>query len=152
MIKNDQIILNNRKARRDYFIVESIETGIELKGSEVKSLRDGKGNISDSFAKITNGEIFLYNLHISVYSHAGIDAPDPLRTRKLLLHKHQIKKITSQLSIGKHTLVPLKLYFKKGKVKVELALAKGKKQYDKRQSVKRREHEVEVKRFLNKRK
>lgn len=146
MIKGDGVIITNRKARRDYFILESIETGIELKGSEVKSLRDRRGNLNESFARIVNGEAFLYNLHISPYPFSKIEVLDPLRTRKLLLHKHQTQRLWGQLSVGKHTLIPLKLYFKKGKVKVELALAKGKRQYDKREAIRRREQEMEVKR------
>lgn len=148
MIKGNEVIITNRKARRDYFIVESLEAGIELKGSEVKSLRDKRGNLNDSFAKVVHGEIFLLNLHISPYSHGTLDAPEPLRTRKLLLRKSQIKKIAGNLTVGKQTLIPLKLYFKKGRVKVELALAKGKKQYDKRENIKRREHERVIQRSL----
>lgn len=151
MLKGDGIIVTNRKARRDYFILESIETGIALKGSEVKSLRDRRGNLSDSFARIINGEVLLFNLHISPYPFSKIEAPDPLRTRKLLLHKQQIHRLQGQLTAEKHTLIPLKLYFKKGKVKVELALAKGKAQYDKREAIRRREHELEVKRAIGRR-
>ena len=141
MIKGNEIIVTNRKAHRDYFVVEKIETGIELKGSEVKSLREKRGNLSDSFAKIVNKEVFLYNLHISPYEFNSIEIIDPLRTRKLLLHKHEIQKLATKLRVGKHTLIPLKLYFKKGKVKVDLALARGKASHDKRETIKRREHE-----------
>lgn len=151
MIKGDGIIITNRKARRDYFIIETIEAGIELKGSEVKSLRDRRGNLNDSFAKIVNNEVFLYNLHISPYPFSKIEPLDPLRARKLLLHKHQIQRLLGQLSVGRHTLIPLKLYFKKGKVKVELALAKGKTQYDKRQAIRRKEQELEIKRAIGRR-
>ena len=151
MIKGNGVIITNRKARRDYFILETYEAGIELKGAEVKSLRDTRGNLSESFAKIVGEEVLLYNLHISPYTHSSMDTPDPLRTRKLLLHKHEIQKLFSQLSIGKHTLIPLKLYFKKGKVKVELALAKGKVHYDKREAIKRREHEREMRRSIGRR-
>lgn len=151
MIKGDGVIVTNRKARRDYFILESFEAGMELKGSEVKSLRDTRGNLNDSFARIVSGEAFIYNLHISPYPFTKIEAPDPLRTRKLLLHKHQIQRLLGQLTVGRHTLIPLKLYFKKGRVKVELALAKGKAQYDKRETIKRKEQELEVKRAIGRR-
>jgi len=148
MIRGNEIIISNRKARRDYFILGTFEAGIELKGSEVKSLRNRRGNLNDSFARIINGEVFLFNLHISPYSFSTIESPDSLRTRKLLLHKHQVRKLFGILSTGGQTLIPLKLYFKRGKVKVELALAKGKKQYDKRDSIKRRQHDLEIKRYL----
>lgn len=148
MIEGDQIIITNHKARRDYFIQESFEAGIELRGCEVKSLRDKKGNLNDSFARIFNGEVFLYNLHISPYPFSQIETPDPLRTRKLLLHKHQIKKLIGELSSSGQTLIPLKLYFKKGKVKVEMGLAKGKRQYDKRATIKKREQDMEARRAM----
>ncbi len=151
MIKGDGIIITNRKARRDYFIVDSLEAGIELKGAEVKSLREKRGNLNDSFARVIQQEVFLFNLHISPYAQSSLDTPDPLRTRKLLLRKTQIRRLTGQVSVGKHTLIPLKLYFKKGKVKVELALAKGKKQYDKRDAIKRREHEKQMQQAMRKR-
>lgn len=151
MITGDGVIITNRKARRDYFILESIEAGIELKGSEVKSLRDRRGNLNESFARIVNNEALLYNLHISPYAFSRIEAPDPLRTRKLLLHRHQIQRLLGQLSVSRHTLIPLRLYFKKGRVKVELALAKGKKQYDKRESIRHREQELEVKKAIGRR-
>ena len=151
MIKGNEIIISNRKAHRDYFVLESFETGIELKGSEVKSLRNRRGNLNDSFARVVGGEIFLFNLHISPYSFTSIEPPDPLRTRKLLLHKYQIRKLFGCLSTGGQTLIPLKLYFKRGKVKVELALVKGKKQYDKREAIKRREHNLEIRRSLDRR-
>ena len=152
MIKGDGIIISNRKARRDFFIIESYETGIALKGSEVKSLRNRRGNLNDSFAKIVNNEIFLFNLHISPYEFSSIETPDSIRERKLLLHKVEIQKLKTKLKIGNHTLVPLKLYFKKGKVKVELAFAKGKAKYDKRESIKKREHNKEIRRHVLRRK
>lgn len=152
MISKDGIIVTNHKARRDYFISDTLEAGIELKGCEVKSLRDKRGNLNDSFAKIFNGEVVLFNLHISPYPFSRLEALDPLRERKLLLHKHQILKLLGQVSTGGHTLIPLKLYFKKGRVKVELGLAKGKTQYDKRETIKRREQDLEVKRVMNRRK
>lgn len=151
MIKGNGVIITNRKARRDYFIIDTIEAGIGLKGSEVKSLRDRRGNLNESFARIVNDEAFLYNLHISSYPFSKIELLDPLRTRKLLLHKHQIQRLLGHLSVGRHTLIPLKLYFKKGKVKVELALAKGKREYDKRETIRRKEQELEVKRAIGRR-
>jgi SsrA-binding protein len=151
MIEKDEVIITNHKARRDYFIQESFEAGIELKGCEVKSLRDKRGNLNDSFARLFNGELFLYNLHISAYPYTKIEPPDPLRTRKLLVHKHQIKKFIGELSTSGKTLIPLKLYFKKGKVKVEIGLAKGKRQYDKRETIKKREQDLEARRAMKNR-
>lgn len=152
MIIADGVIVTNHKARRDYFIEEALEAGIELKGSEVKSLRDKRGNLNDSFARVENGEVFLYNLHISQYPFNNLEQLDPVRTRRLLLHKRQIQKLLGHLSVGRHTLVPLKLYFKKGRVKVELALAKGKKQYDKRETIKEREQDLEARRAIKRNK
>jgi len=151
MIKGNSIIITNRKAHHDYFIIETYETGIELKGSEVKSLRNKRGNLNDSFAKVTGGEIFLYNLHINPYTFSSIDTPEPLRKRKLLLHKAEIENLADLLSLKRYTLIPLKLYFKKGRVKVELAVAKGKVQYDKRETIKRKEQERAVQRRMRRR-
>lgn len=132
-------IITNRKARRDYQIIETFEAGIELKGTEVKSLRSKRGNLNDSFARIDNGEVFLCNLHISPYEFGNISNHNPLRTRKLLLHKSQIKKLFGQISLKGYALIPLKLYFKKGMVKVELAVGKGKTQFDKRETIKKKD-------------
>ena len=142
--------ITNWEARRDYHILETIEAGIQLQGSEVKSLRAHRANLKDSFARIDNGEIILYNMHISPYEQAGPFAPEPTRARKLLLHKQQIKRLTEQLGQKGLALIPLKLYFKRGYAKVELAIGKGKKLYDKRDELKRREHDMEVKRALRK--
>ncbi len=142
-------IATNRKARRDYEVLETIECGIELKGSEVKSLRDAKLNLDDSFAHIDKNEVILYNAHISPYVEASYLNVDPVRTRKLLLHRHQIDKLIGQVMQKGITLVPLKFYFNsRGFVKVELGLCKGKKTYDKRRDIKRRESDLEVRRAL----
>lgn len=144
----EKIITTNRKARHEYEILESMETGIVLLGTEVKSLREGRANLKESFANVRNGELFLYNAHISPYSHGNINNHDPIRTRKLLLHKKQIKKLIGKVQEKGLTLVPLRLYFKNGKVKVELALAKGKKIYDKRRDIAKRDSERELRRQL----
>ncbi len=145
-------ILTNRKAYRDYEVLESLECGIELKGSEVKSLRLGKINLNDSFARIEGAEVFLYNAHISHYAEASYLNVDPDRTRRLLLHKNQIEKIAGKLTQKGLTLIPLKVYFNdRGFVKLELALCKGKKLYDKRESIKRRETDLEMRRALKNR-
>jgi len=145
-------IITNRKAYRDYEILESLEGGIELKGSEVKSLRAGKINLDDSFARADKEEIFLYNAHISHYTEASYLNVDPDRPRKLLLHKNQIIRIIGKLTQRGLTLVPLKIYFNdRGFVKIDLALCKGKKLYDKRQSIKRRETDLEIRREIKNR-
>ncbi len=145
-------VATNRKAYRDFFVVESIECGIELKGSEVKSIRDKKINLEDSFARINNNEIILYSAHISPYAQASYLNVDPVRPRKLLLHRNQIDKFTVALTQRGLTLVPLKAYFNdRGIVKIELALCKGKKLYDRREDVKRKEADRMVKRVLKQR-
>jgi SsrA-binding protein len=142
-------IVTNRKALRDYEVLESLEAGIELKGPEVKSLRDAKVNLNDSFARIEKGELFLYNAHISQYSEASYLNVDPVRTRKLLLHKGQIQKLTDKLASKGLTLIPLKAYFNhRGYAKVEIALCKGKKLYDKRDDIKRKEVNLDIRRAL----
>ncbi|MCK9572705.1 MAG: SsrA-binding protein SmpB [Candidatus Omnitrophica bacterium] len=142
-------IVTNRKALRDYEVLESLEAGIELKGSEVKSLRDAKVNLNDSFARFEKGELFLYNAHISHYSEASYLNVDPVRTRKLLLHKGQIQKLSDKLTQKGLTLIPLKAYFNdRGYAKFEIALCKGKKLYDKRDDIKRRESNLEIRRAL----
>jgi SsrA-binding protein len=134
-----KIVATNKKAYHDYHMEESYEAGIMLKGTEVKSLREGRANLKDSFARVENEEIFLYNCHISPYSHGNIANHDPLRTRKLLMHKGEIQRLMGKMMQKGYTLLPLKIYFKDGKAKVELALAKGKKQYDKREDIKKRD-------------
>ncbi len=143
-------IITNRKALRNYSILEKIEAGIALKGTEVKSLRLGKGNLGDSFAKVEDMEVFLYNFHISPYEAGNIHNHEPLRPRKLLLHKQQIRRLWGQTSVRGFSLIPLRLYFKNGKVKVELGLAKGKKLYDRREDIKRKEADAEAERAMKK--
>lgn len=134
-------IADNRKARHDFHIEETFEAGIALQGTEVKSLRLGRVNLRDSFARVEKGEVFLHGLHISPYEQGNRFNHDPLRVRKLLLHKREIRRLIGKTREEGYTLVPLKLYFKNGKCKVELALAKGKKLYDKRDSIAKRDAE-----------
>ena len=133
-----KIITENRKARHDYSIIETFEAGIVLRGTEVKSLREGKANLKDSFAMVEDEEVFLHNCHISPYTHGNIYNHNPLRIRKLLLHKSEINKLIGKTVEKGLTLIPLKLYFKNGIAKVELALAKGKKLHDKREDIKKK--------------
>lgn len=138
-------LITNRKARHDYHILETFEAGIALVGTEVKSLREGKGNLKDSFARAENGELFLYNMHISPYEKGNIFNEDPLRTRKLLMHKKEIHRLAGQVKEKGLTLIPLKVYLnERGLIKVELALAKGKALYDKREDIKRRDANREM--------
>jgi len=145
-----KIISNNRKARFNYFFNEFFEAGIVLKGSEVKSLRAGKVNISESYAYDVQGEIFLINSHIPSYKESSYNNHDPKRNRKLLFNKKEINKLMGRINREGFTLIPTKLYFKKGKAKVEIAVAKGKKQYDKRQVKKKRDWNREKARFFRK--
>ena len=145
-----KIISNNRKARFNYFFKEFFEAGIVLKGSEVKSLREGKANISESYAFDENGEIFLVNSHIPSYKESSYNNHNPTRNRKLLLNKREIGKLIGKINREGFTIVPTKMYFKKGKVKVEIAVAKGKKQYDKRQVKKQRDWNREKSRYFRK--
>ena len=126
----------NRKAHHDYFIKDTYETGIELKGTEIKSIRKGSANINDSYARVKNGEIFLTNMYIAKYEEGNIFNHDERRERKLLLHKKEILKIDHEINTNRYTLIPLKLYFKKNKVKIELGICQGKKLYDKREALK----------------
>ncbi len=139
-------IVTNSKARRDYHILETFEAGIVLRGTEVKSLRAGKGQIRDAFARVENGEVWLYNAHIDEYAFGNLQNHQPKAPRKLLLHKNEIRKLTGLAEVKGHTLVPLALYWKNGKVKVSLGLGKGKAEYDKRQALKEKESDRELKR------
>lgn len=141
----------NRKARHDYFIHEAFEAGMALTGTEVKSLRAGKANLKDSYAQIKNGEIWLLNMHISPYDEGNRFNHEPLRSRKLLMHKSEIVRLFSKTREKGYTLVPLKVYFKRGKAKLELGLASGKKNYDKRQDLAQRAAKREVDRALKER-
>ena len=145
-----KIISNNRKARFNYFFKEFFEAGIVLTGSEVKSLRDGKANISESYAFDVSGEIFLVNSHIPAYKESSYNNHDPRRNRKLLLSKREINKLIGRINREGFTLIPTKMYFKKGKAKVEIAVAKGKKQYDKREVKKKMDWNRERARFFRK--
>ena len=143
-----KIIAVNRRARRDYEIVESLEAGIALKGTEVKSLREGRINFKDSYARIDDEEVYLVNAHISPYSHGNIQNHDPLRDRKLLLHKFEIKRLRGKTEQKGLTLIPLRAYFVRGRAKVEIALARGKGRGDKRETIKRRVTDREIEREL----
>ena len=147
----DENICVNRQARHNYFIDETYEAGIVLLGSEVKSLRDGKANLVDSYARIQKGEAFLINTHVSPYPGANQFNHEPTRTRKLLLHRREIERLTGKTKEKGLTLIPLRLYFKAGKAKVELGLARGKKLYDKRETLKRKMAQREVERSLKSR-
>ncbi len=144
--KHTKIIAENRKARYDYHIDEKFEAGMVLKGTEVKSLRQGRANLKDSYARIKNGEVFVHQMHISPYPFAYYDNHDPLRPRKLLLHKREIKRLNVKVNEKGLTLIPLKMYFKNGKAKISIALARGKRKYDKRESIRRREESREMER------
>ena len=139
------IEINNKKARFDYEIIDEIEAGIVLTGTEIKSIRCGNANLKDSYAIIKNNEVFLLGMHISPYKEGNIFNHDELRTRKLLLHKKEILKINNKLVLDGYTLVPIKLYFVKNKAKILLGIAKGKKNYDKREAIKKRDIDRELK-------
>jgi SsrA-binding protein len=132
-------VAENRSARHNFFILETFEAGIELRGSEVKSLRDGAVNLKEGYAHVDQGELFLEGVHITPYSHARKEEVDPVRKRRLLMHRREIHRIHAELQQKRLTLVPLRIYFKKGRAKLELGLAKGKKSYDKRATLKERE-------------
>lgn len=144
MGENIKLIANNKKAYFDYFIEDKYEAGIALHGTEVKSLRMGKCSIKESFLRIENGEVYIYNMHISPYEKGNIFNKDPLRVRKLLLHKYEINKINGQLVQKGYTLIPLQVYFKGSIVKLEIGLARGKKLYDKRQDIAKKDQRREA--------
>ena len=144
--KDSRLIANNKKAYHDYFIEEKYEVGIALHGTEVKSLRMGKCSIKESFIRIEKNEVYIYGMHISPYEKGNIFNKDPLRVKKLLLHKDEIRKLQGKISEKGYTLVPLQVYFKKSLIKVEIGLAKGKKLYDKRQDIARKDQRREAER------
>ncbi len=145
----EKVVATNRKAFHDYAIQEKLEAGIVLKGTEVKSLREGRVNLRDSYASVNHGEVVLHHCHVSPYSHGNIMNHDPLRPRKLLLHRREISKLLGKTQQQGLTLIPLRIYFSsRGKAKVEIALAKGKKQYDRREAIKAREAGREVERAM----
>ncbi len=149
----EKAVVTNRKAYHDYFIEEKFEAGIMLQGTEVKSLRDGRVNLQDSYANVREGQIFLHHCHISPYSHGNLSNHEPLRTRKLLLHRKEINKLLVKTQQQGLTIIPLRIYFsKRGLAKVEIGLAKGKKQHDRRESDKTREASREVERAMKERK
>jgi len=146
MNRNPEI--NNRKARYQYIFIETFEAGIELKGTEVKSLRNGKGSINEAFARVEKDQIYMHNMHIDPYTHGNMANVDPLRKRKLLLHKSEIQKITKALGEKGLAFVPTKLYFKRGFAKIKMAICKGKTNPDKRQDIKKREADREIRRVM----
>jgi SsrA-binding protein len=147
----DPTLATNKKARRDYDIISSLEAGLVLLGTEVKSVRAGGLNLKDSYVREKGGELYMVNCHISPYSHGPVDAHAPLRERKLLLHKKEIEKLSMSIQAKGLTLIPLKMYLKNGRCKVELGLGKGKKDFDKREDVKRREANRDIEREISRR-
>lgn len=139
-----KLVANNKKAYHDYFIDEKYEAGIELHGTEVKSMRTGKCSIKESFIRIEKGEVFVYGMHVSPYEKGNIFNKDPLRVKKLLLHKSEINKLSGKIAEKGYTLVPLQVYFKDGRAKVEIGLARGKKLYDKRQDIAKKDQKREA--------
>jgi len=143
-LPGDRIVVHNRKARHEYHVLTTWEAGMVLQGTEVKALREGKANLHDCFARVDNGEVWLYNLHISPYEQANRFNHDPLRPRKLLMHRHEIRKMIGQVEQKGLTLVPLDLHFTRGRVKVNLALVRGKQLHDKRETLRARDQQREV--------
>jgi SsrA-binding protein len=149
MVKEQKkIVAQNKKARHEYFIEQTIEAGIVLSGTEVKSIRQGKASLKDSYANIKNGEVYIYNMHISPYEQGNVFNKDPLRDRKLLLHRYEINKLIGYIQQKGMALVPVQLYFIKGKVKLELGIGKGKKLYDKREDIAKKDAQREIDRKL----
>ncbi len=143
-----KIVCTNRQAHRDYFLLDRFEAGMVLTGTEVKSLREGRANLKDSYAGIEREELFLYNMHISPYKHGNIANHEPTRTRKLLMHKREIRRLIGKIQEKGLALIPVAVYFLRGKAKVELALAKGKRQYDKRHDLKEKEQKREIEKAM----
>lgn len=149
--KEDTTVTTNRKAHHDYFIEDTVEAGMSLQGTEVKSLRMGLANLTDSYVLVRNEEAFLFNANIGVYPYGNIMNHDPLRTRKLLMHKEEIRKVLGRMTQKGYTLIPLKIYFVRGRAKVLVGLARGKKSFDKRETIKEKESKREVERTLKER-
>jgi|TARA_B110000014_G_scaffold250798_1_gene227428 SsrA-binding protein len=147
----EHLIADNRKARHDFHLFDAYEAGVVLLGTEVKAIREGRVNLKDSYGRVEHGEVFLYNLHISPYSHRGYATHEPLRRRKLLLNKIEIRKLIGKTLERGLTLVPVRMYFKNGRVKVSLCVAKGKKNYDKRETIRRREIDRETRAIVKER-
>jgi SsrA-binding protein len=137
--KAERLIADNRKAQHDYHLIETFEAGVALVGTEVKAIREGRVNLRDSFARVINGEVFVHNINIGAYSSRGYADHEALRPRKLLLHKHEIRKLIGKTVEKGMTLVPVRMYFKEGRVKIAISLAKGKQMHDKRETIRRRE-------------
>ena len=144
--KGRKVVASNRKARHDYTIIETFEAGIELRGTEVKSLRDSKAQLTDAYATVESGQLYLRNAHISIYDPGSYSNHEPTRTRRLLMHKAEIRKLFGFASVKGNALIPLAFYWKKGKVKVLLGVGKGKVQFDKREDIKKRDSDRELKR------
>lgn len=144
--ETQKLVANNKKAYHDYFIDETYETGVALHGTEVKSIRMGKCSIKESFVRIENGEVFVYGMHVSPYEKGNLFNKDPLRVKKLLMHRCEINKLEGKIKEKGYTLVPLQVYFKEGRVKVQIGLARGKKLYDKRESIARKDARRETER------
>ena len=136
-----KLVADNRKARHNYFIEDKMEAGLVLKGTEVKALREGRAHLKDAHARIKNGEVFVYQMHIGPYTHAYFDNHEAQRPRKLLLHNHEIKQLIGKVNEQGFSLIPLDIYFRDGKAKITLALAKGKRKYDKRESIRQRDEQ-----------
>jgi SsrA-binding protein len=149
--KSDKLIADNRKASHDYYILETFEAGVVLLGTEVKAIREGRVNLRDSFGRVEGGEVWIYNVHISPYSHRGYAHHEPTRRRKLLLHRQEIRKLIGKTVERGMTLVPTRMYFKDGRVKLAIGLAKGKKTHDKRETIRRREAERETRAAIKER-
>lgn len=149
--KAERIIAENRKALHDYHLLETFEAGMALVGTEVKAIREGRVNLRDSFARVEGGEIFVHNVHIGAYSSRGYADHEPLRPRKLLLHRHEIRKLVGKTTEKGMTLVPVRMYFLNGRVKIAVSLAKGKKDYDRRETIKRREIDRETRAAIKER-
>ena len=147
--KKVRIVASNRKARHEYHIEDTIEAGLVLKGTEVKSIRRGRINVKESYATVENGEAYVYNMHISPYEQGNIHNVDPIRRRKLLLHKREIRRLNAAIAQKGYTLIPLSVYIKDGLVKLELATAKGKKLYDRRQDIAKRDAERRMQQHLS---
>lgn len=147
MKTSHNIVIKNRKATYDYFVDDKVEAGIVLLGTEVKSIRSGRANLKNSYVKIKNGEAFVYQMHIGEYPFAYYENHVPLRQRKLLLHKYEIKKLSRKIDEKGMSLIPLKIYFKNGKAKMLLGVAKGKRKYDKRETIKKRDDKRDLERF-----
>jgi SsrA-binding protein len=149
--KAEKLVAENRKAYHDYHLLETFEAGMVLLGTEVKAIREGRVNLRDSYGRVDNGEVFVHNIHISPYSHRGYADHEPVRARKLLLHRQEIRKLIGKVVERGMTLVPVRMYFRNGRIKLAISLAKGKKEHDKRETIKRREVDRETRSAIKER-